>query len=248
MRKKVFFALTVATMGLALAACGKDDRTNGSNSSETVEQDETENTAIENSETENTMEENTEESTMENDGMTEEEVSGEANGENTGAVEDATGATGCVEILNDVWAAYGEEEKFFAIGGDMNNPVENAPGAYSMEDAETLSYALAIPAESVALVDEVATLIHAMNANTFTGAAFHLADSANAEMFATALKDNMQNTQWMCGIPEKVIMIHVNEEYVISAFGNGEVIDTFKNKVMDVYGENAVLMIEEAIQ
>ena len=42
-------------------------------------------------------------------------------------------------------------------------------------------YMLYIPAENVSMIDEAASLIHAMNANTFTGAAFHLTDAGNAD-------------------------------------------------------------------
>ena len=152
-----------------------------------------------------------------------------------------------VDALNNVWETYGEEEKFFAMGGDMNNMVDNAPGEYGMEDTETLSWALYIPADSIALVDQAASLMHAMNTNTFMSAAFHLTDAANAETLATSIKDTIMSTQWMCGFPDKVVMFTVNEDIVMYAFGNAELIDNFKSKVTTVYGENAVLLVEENI-
>lgn len=150
-----------------------------------------------------------------------------------------------VEVLENVWATYGEDEKFFAMGGDMNNMVDGAPGAYGMEDTEALAYTFQIPADAFASVDEVASLLHAMNANTFTGGAFHLTDAANVETFVASVKDGVMNAQWMCGFPEKLVIINVHDEFVISAFGNGEIIENFKNKVTTVYGENAVVLVEE---
>lgn len=152
-----------------------------------------------------------------------------------------------VEALENVWATYGEDEKFFAMGGDMNNPVDNAPGAYGMEDAEMLSWALYIPADSIALIDEAASLMHAMNTNTFMSAAFHLTDAANAESLVASVKETIMGTQWMCGFPDKVVMFTVNEDIVMYAFGNAELIDNFKSKVTTVYGEKAVLLVEENI-
>lgn len=152
-----------------------------------------------------------------------------------------------VEVLENVWATYGEDEKFFAMGGDMNNMVDNAPGAYSMEDAEALAYTFQIPADAFASVDEAASLLHAMNANTFTGGAFHLTDVLNVETFVASVKDGVMNAQWMCGFPEKLVVINVHDEFVISAFGNGEIIENFKNKVTTVYGENAVILVEESL-
>jgi len=152
-----------------------------------------------------------------------------------------------VEVLENVWATYGDDEKFFAMGGDMSNPVDNAPGAYSMDDTEALANTFQIPAEAFASVDEVASLLHAMNANTFTGGAFHLTDAANVETFVASVKDGVMNAQWMCGFPEKLVIINVHDEFVVSAFGNGEIIENFKNKVATVYGENAVVLVEESL-
>lgn len=150
------------------------------------------------------------------------------------------------ELLNKVWDTYGEDQKFPAMGGDFNNPVDNAAGAFDIADAENLTYMLYIPADSVELIDGAASLIHAMNTNTFTGAAFHLADASKAQTLADSLKENISNTQWMCGFPDKLVIFSVNGgEYVVSAFGNGEIMDNFKTKLTEVYGESAVLLIEE---
>ena len=163
-----------------------------------------------------------------------------ANNTESGAV-DMT----AVEVLENVWATYGDDEKFFAMGGDMNNMVDNAPGAYGMEDTEALAYTFQVSADAFASVDEVASLLHAMNANTFTGGAFHLTDAASADTFVAAVKDGVMNAQWMCGFPEKLVVITVHDEFVVSAFGNSELIENFKTKVATVYGENAVVVVEE---
>ena len=47
-----------------------------------------------------------------------------AEGENT---EVTVGSA--LEILETVWGKFGEDEKFFAMGGDYDNMVDNAPGA-----------------------------------------------------------------------------------------------------------------------
>lgn len=229
MKKRLVLILTAAILTFSVAACGKDDTANDTPDTSTVE------TGTENN-TETTPESTVEDTT---------EPTDTATGEGTVAG-DAT-VNSAVDVLSNVWATYGEDEMFFAMGGDMNNPVDNAPGLYSMDDAEMLSFSLYIPAESIELVDEAASLVHAMNANTFTGASFHLIDAANAETLANALKDNIMNTQWMCGFPDKLVIFTVNEEYVISAFGNIDIIENFKNKVTAVYGENAVILVEENI-
>ena len=59
--------------------------------------------------------------------------------------------------------------------------------------------------------------MHAMNANTFTGAAFHLTDAKTAETFAASLKDSITSTQWMCGIPDKTVLFVIDNN-IIAAF------------------------------
>ena len=152
-----------------------------------------------------------------------------------------------VDVLNNVWETYGEEEMFFAMGGDMNNMVDNAPGTYSLEDAEGMAATLYVPADVMTMIDDAASLVHAMNLNTFTGAAFHVTDAANVETFVTSLKDNIMGTQWMCGFPDKLVIFTVHDQFVVSAFGNAEIMDNFKNKVTSVYGEDAVVVVEESL-
>ncbi len=155
--------------------------------------------------------------------------------------------TDSAQLLNKVWDEFEESQKFSAMGGDFSNPVDSAAGIFNIEDTENLTYMLYIPAESVAMIDEAASLIHAMNANTFTGAAFHLTDAANADELVNELKVNIQNTQWMCGFPDELAIYVVNGEYVVSAFGNAEIMENFKTKLTEVYGEGAVVAVEEKI-
>jgi len=39
----------------------------------------------------------------------------------------------------------------------------------------------------------------------------------------------------------------VKDTYVVSAFGNAEIMEAFKGKVATVYGEDAKLLVEEDI-
>lgn len=151
-----------------------------------------------------------------------------------------------LEILENIWALYGDDEKFFCMGGDMNNPVDNAPGNYSLEDTEMLSYQLYVPADQTANIDQAASLIHAMNTNTFTSGVFHMAEGADANAFATAIRDNVQSAQWMCGFPEKLIVAVVGGEYVLMVFGLNDAVNPFETKLASAYPD-AVIAYNEAI-
>ena len=168
-------------------------------------------------------------------------------GKNVGKSEVKVEVADSAQLLNMVWDEFDESQKFAAMGGDFSNPVDGAAGIFNVADVENLTYMLYIPTESVAMVDEAASLIHAMNANTFTGAAFHLTDAADADALVEALKTNILNTQWMCGFPDELVIYVVNGEYVVSAFGNAEIMENFKTKLSEIYGEGAVLAAEEKI-
>jgi hypothetical protein len=150
-------------------------------------------------------------------------------------------------LINSVWTTYAEEEKFPVMGGDFSAPVDNGAGEFNISDVENAVATLHITEDSLQLVDKVGTITHAMNANTFSAAAYHLADAANAETLVNSLKDSIKSTQWMCGFPDTLIIYTVADEYVVAAFGNAEAIERFKTKLATVYGEGATLNVEESL-
>ncbi len=150
-------------------------------------------------------------------------------------------------LLNTIWAGYGEEEKFPASGGDYSgdNSIMDAPGNFGVGDAAALDSVLGLPEDAATKIDGAASLMHMMNANTFTCGAFHVKDPEGLSSVADSLKDNILNRQWMCGFPDKLIVMTVGD-YVISAFGDEEIINTFKDKAIAAYG-SATLVYEEPI-
>ena len=152
-----------------------------------------------------------------------------------------------VALLDGVWGTFAEEEKFPVMGGDFEAAVNDAAGEFNISDVENATATLHITEDSLKLVDKVGTITHAMNANTFSAAAYHLADAANAETLVNSLKDSIKSTQWMCGFPDTLIIYTVAENYVVAAFGNAEAIENFKTKLATVYGESAALKVEEAL-
>lgn len=152
-------------------------------------------------------------------------------------------AADAADLLTKVWATYGEDEKFFAMGGYNETMVDGAPGKFDVTLVEDLDAMLGLPQANAAQIDDAASIIHAMNANTFTGACYHLAADVDAAAFVDALKANIQARQWMCGFPEKLLIVKVGD-YVISAFGNGEIVDNFSAKIAAVYNVAEVVVDE----
>lgn len=156
--------------------------------------------------------------------------------------------TDTADVINKVVDTYTEENKFFAVGGDINTPVDGKAGLMNLADTEVVNSMLHTNDELLADVDEVASFVHAMNANTFTSGAFKLKSAGDAESFAASLKESVLATQWMCGFPEKIVIVNVNGgDYVVYAIGNGEAIDYFKTQLTTVMGESAVVVTEEAV-
>lgn len=155
------------------------------------------------------------------------------------AVDDA------LTILNAIWNTYSDEEKFPAAGGDSEHAVDGAPGSFDASNADNLSYLLTFPADDASLIDSAASLVHMMNLNTFTCGAFHVADANNVARLADDLRTTIQAKRWMCGFPDKLVIVTVGQS-VLSVYGNEELVNTFRDKLLTSYSA-ATAVYDEAI-
>lgn len=155
------------------------------------------------------------------------------------AVDDA------LTILNAIWNTYSDEEKFPAAGGDSEHAVDGAPGSFDASNADSLSYQLTFPADDASLIDSAASLVHMMNLNTFTCGAFHVADANNVARLADDLRTTIQAKHWMCGFPDKLVIVTVGQS-VLSVYGNEELVNTFRDKLLASYSA-ATAVYDEAI-
>lgn len=131
-----------------------------------------------------------------------------------------------VELYTQIWDTLGEDRQFPAAGGDAEHEAE-APAKFALteENKETFEYLLHVTDELYDMLDDdAATLQHMMNTNTFSSAAAKLKDPSAAEEFAEAYKNAVQGQQWMCGFPDKVVVISV-DDYVIMAYGYEDIIN-----------------------
>lgn len=170
---------------------------------------------------------------------------GESKQETTTAPQEEAPAS-ALEVLEKVWALYEDDQKFFAMGGyavdaeGIPSSVDGAPGA--VEDADFMTYSLLVPEAEQAGVTEAASLMHAMNANTFTCGAYKVAD---VDGFTAAMQTAIQSNQWMCGFPETLLIANVGG-FVVVAFGNGEVMSCFQTNLTAAYA-GAQILVNEAI-
>ena len=165
--------------------------------------------------------------------------------DNTAGNGDSSVPADATALLTAVWDAHSDDEKFPAAGGDYENPVEDAPGAVSIADADNLNYMLTLPVEDAGKIDGAASLSHMMNANTFTCGALRLTDAGKLDEAAKEIRDYIMAKQWMCGFPDKLIVVSV-DNYLISCFGAEDLVNTFRDKLQAAYS-GAVVITDEPI-
>ncbi len=173
---------------------------------------------------------------------------GEDGTDDTGSTSD-TSQSAAPEIesaaafYTEVWAAFSEEQKFPCAGGDMEHSTEG-PGQFLLteDNAESFKQLLHVTDELYDMLeDDAATLQHMMNTNTFSSAVVRLKDPAKASGFAEAYKTSVQGQQWMCGFPDKVVVISVGD-YVVMAYGLEENIDNLVAVCSGVEPQSTVLV------
>ena len=142
-----------------------------------------------------------------------------------------------LSILTAVWNTYNDDEKF---------PVsEDAPISMDISSIDNISYLLTFPAEDAALIDGAASLTHMRNLNTFTCGAFHAVSTQDAEKLADDLHTAIADKHWMCGFPDKMVIVTLDQT-VISLYGHEDLVNTFRDKLQAAY-PSAAIAYEEAI-
>ena len=146
-----------------------------------------------------------------------------------------------LEVMNAVLEVYTDDQRFAIAGGDSSNTTEDAPGKFDVSKTEELDYMLGLPADQAAVIDDAASMVHMMNANTFTGAVYHLTEGTDVTAFADAVKANILARQWMCGFPDKLLIIDVDGRYVITAFGEAGIMEIFKTNALSALSDAQVI-------
>ena len=167
--------------------------------------------------------------------------------DNGGASNDTAAPASALEVLENIWGKYTEDEMFPVIGGNMESPVDGAPGNYDMAYAENLPYNLVIPEAELGNVTEAATMIHMMNANTFTAGVIKLADGVDVAAFASTMHDALVNNHWMCGMPEYMVIADMGGSYLLVAFGVNDAMTPFQAHLTEAYAGVTPLYSESMV-
>ena len=161
-----------------------------------------------------------------------------------------------LEILETVWALYGENDMFPIVGGDSayhtaqmekdeNYMMPSAPGKFALTEGEELTYKMLVPETERAKISDAATMTHMMNSNNFNCGVYRVS-AADAQAFVTAMKTAVSGNQWMCGMPESLLIATIADEYVLVAWGVNDAMGPFETKLVSAYPA-AELVVDEAI-
>lgn len=155
--------------------------------------------------------------------------------------------TSSLELLNMIWTAIPEDQRFFVGGGNINN-IDTAsfdsPAKFVALTDEDYDANLGYPAADAAKLDDVASVFHAMNVNNFTAGVYHFTDSASVDAMVEPIKNNILNRQWICGFPEKLAIVKCPGDYLIVLWGVGEgAVNTFVEKATSTI-DGATVVVE----
>lgn len=142
-------------------------------------------------------------------------------------------AENALEILNKTWALYTDDEKFPAGGGAGDDINWEGAGKINLSAEDQMASVCSwfhVEQSTMDMIDDAATIMHSMNTNTFTAGVFHLKNAADKDTFVTAVKDGILNARWMCGFPEKLVVIVVGD-YVAVAYGHAGLLDEESNTI-----------------
>lgn len=170
----------------------------------------------------------------------------ETKNEETKAEEGAANIDSTVAVLSAIWSKYDEDHKFASAGGDSENMSMEGPAAFDITKTEEVTAMLALPESEIANIEEAASLVHMMNANTFTGAAYKLKDGIAVNDFAANIKSALNSRQWICGFPDCFVVIEAGD-YVVVAYGAREIVDYFKTTALSAVSGSAVVMSEDIV-
>jgi len=137
----------------------------------------------------------------------------------------------------------GEEVK-----GAFSGSLEGVPGpaAIDLNNLEEGFFHLTIlPTENVDKLASASLFTNMMNQNNGTVVAFELKNADEAQALADILKTSVAGNQWMCGFPERHLIVNV-DGVVFSAYGLADVTNALKDAITETY-ENAVVLHDEAL-
>ena len=163
-----------------------------------------------------------------------------------------------LELLNKVFTSYNatapEEAQLWVAGGNANNfdtvsfdsPAAFIPGE---EGANDYDFHLGFPAAEVSKIENAASMYNMMNTNIFNCYTVKLTNGTDAKAMANTLKNNILAREWVCGMPEKLVILNCPGNYLLVVWGvvaDGGIVNPFVESVFNTI-DGSTIVVEEDI-
>ena len=124
-----------------------------------------------------------------------------------------------LDLLDPIWMGLGGEHQPASYGGHFSEEYSSGPATYDLTYADELAGVLMLPTDKMDSVEDAATVVHLLNANSMTAGVVKLKEGTDVKAFADAVADRISNNQWMCGFPEWMAVVQINDNFLFIGYG-----------------------------
>ena len=131
-----------------------------------------------------------------------------------------------LELLNEVFTSYNasatEDTMLYVGGGNPYNfETVNPEGPATFVALADTDYDenLGFPATEVSKIENAASMFNMMNTNTFNCYTVKLTSGTDVNAMANTIKENVLDRDWICGMPEKLVIINCPGNYLLVVWG-----------------------------
>ncbi len=161
-----------------------------------------------------------------------------------------------IELLNIIFNGYNaaqatDDTKLYVAGGNINNfdtTSMEGPAAFVPLADEDYDQNLGIPAAQVASIESAASMFNMMNTNVFNSFAVQFKAGTDVDAAINAIKENILARQWICGAPEKLVIIKCPGDYIVAVWGAvqfGGIVDPYAASIPTLV-EGATVVVEHS--
>lgn len=159
-----------------------------------------------------------------------------------------------LELINIIFNGYNaaqatDDTKLYVAGGNINNfdtTSMEGPAAFVPLADEDYDQNLGIPAAQVASIESAASMFNMMNTNVFNSYAVQFKAGTDVDAAINAIKENILARQWICGAPEKLVIIKCPGDYIVAVWGAvqfGGIVDPYAASIPTLV-EGATVVVE----
>ena len=131
-----------------------------------------------------------------------------------------------IELLNIIFNGYNatatEDTMLYVAGGNINNfettSMEGPAAFIALADSD-YNDNLGIPESEASKIASAASMFNMMNTNVFNSFAVQFKDGTDVDASIEAIKANILSRQWICGAPEKLVIVKMPGNCIVAVWG-----------------------------